>query len=263
MGLHTSTTMKDSVRNQWEENAELYAKLIADSGTPHHKDILNPSVELLVGDVKGKQFLDAGCGEGYLSRYYASKGATVTGVDFSEKLVTIAREKTDNSAITFQKGNLCDLKEFSDSVFDIILCNLVLLNVACLPESMMEFNRVLKQEGILVFSIVHPAFDFYGPGAWEMGEKNPQTNRREGLYFKIDQYTVEKAYERYWRTTDGETFPEPITFYHRTISTYVSKLLKSGFQIEAIEEPLPDSKNPFFDRERRIPFFLVIKAVKK
>ncbi|MFW9849028.1 MAG: class I SAM-dependent methyltransferase [Candidatus Thorarchaeota archaeon] len=255
--------MKDIVRNQWEENAELYAQLIADSGTPHHKEILNPSVELLLGDVEGKHLLDAGCGEGYLSRYYSSKGAIVTGVDFSDKMVVIAREKTNDSSVTFQKGDLCDLRIFSDSTFDIILCNLVLLNVACLPESLKEFNRVLKQGGILVFSIVHPAFDFYGPGAWEMGEKNPHTNRREGLYFKIDQYTDEKAYERYWRTRDGEKFPEPITFYHRTISTYLSELLKADFQIEAVEEPLPTTKSAFFDREKRIPFFLVVKSVKK
>ena len=86
--------MKDLVRSQWEENAELYANLIADSGTPHHKEILNPSVEGLLGDVKGKHMLDAGCGEGYLSRYYASKGAIVTGVDFSQNLIEIAKKKS-------------------------------------------------------------------------------------------------------------------------------------------------------------------------
>jgi ubiquinone/menaquinone biosynthesis C-methylase UbiE len=255
--------MKDSVRSQWEENAELYANLIADSGTPHHKEILNPSVEALLGPVSGKHLLDAGCGEGYLSRYYASKGAIVTGVDFSEKMIEIAKEKSGDSPVKFQVGNLCDLKEFSDSDFDMILCNLVLLNVSCLTESMVGFSRILKQGGILVFSIVHPAFNFYGPGAWEMGEKNPKTNRREGLYFKIDQYTDEKVYERYWRTREGEKFPEPMTFYHRTITTYFTELMNAGFQIEVIDEPLPDAKNAFFDRERRIPFFLVVKASKK
>jgi ubiquinone/menaquinone biosynthesis C-methylase UbiE len=255
--------MKDLVRSQWEENAELYANLISDSGTPHHKEILNPSVEDLLGDVNGKHLLDAGCGEGYLSRYYASKGATVTGVDFSEKMIEIAMKKSEDTEITFQVGDLCDLKDLQDSVFDVVLCNLVLLNVSCLRESMKEFNRILKQGGMLVFSIVHPAFNFYGPGAWEMGGKNPKTNRREGLYFKIDQYTDEKAYERYWRTIEGKKFPEPMTFYHRTITTYMAELLNAGFQIEAIDEPLPDTKNAFFDRERRIPFFLVVKSSKK
>ncbi len=254
--------MKDSVKSQWEENAELFAELIANSGTPHHKEILNPSVERLMGDVPGKHMLDAGCGEGYLSRYYTSKGAIVTGVDFSEKMITIAREKTGDDSISFLVGDLCNLKDLSDSWFDIILCNLVLLNVSCLEESIREFNRILKTSGVLVLSLVHPAFNFYGPGSWEMGEKHPETQRREGLFFKIDNYTVERKYERFWRTRDGEKFPQPITFYHRTISTYVTQLLNAGFKIEALEEPLPDAKNEFFDRERRIPFFLVVKACK-
>ena len=254
--------MKDSVKSQWEENAELFAELIANSGTPHHREILNPSVERLMGNVKGKHILDAGCGEGYLSRYYASKGAIVTGVDFSEKMITIAREKTSDDSTSFQVGNLCNLKDLSDSSFDFILCNLVLLNVSCLKESIMEFNRLLNTGGVLLLSMVHPAFNFYGPGSWKMGEKHPETRRREGLFFKIDNYTVEMKYERFWRTRDGEKFPQPITFYHRTISTYITQLLEAGFKIEAMEEPLPDAKNEFFDREKRIPFFLVVKASK-
>src|SRR4051812_2321773 len=37
----------------------------------------------LLGDVSNQDVLDAGCGEGYLARILAGRGARVTGVDLS------------------------------------------------------------------------------------------------------------------------------------------------------------------------------------
>jgi len=256
--------MPDSVWVQWEDNAEAFANLIADQGTPHNRKILNPYVEKLLGNVKGKYLLDAGCGEGYLSRNYARLGAKVMGVDFSNTLIELAQSKSvEEENIEYRVGNICNLESIPDTIFDSVLCNLVLLNIPCLKDAINEFYRVLKPSGSLVCAIVHPAFDFYGPGTWEMGEKSPLTKRRRGLYFKVDNYLDEKEYERYWKTRDGEKFPRPITFFHRKISTYVNALISVGFAIEVIEEPAPPPGDEFFERERRIPFFMVFKAVKK
>jgi ubiquinone/menaquinone biosynthesis C-methylase UbiE len=255
--------MTDEIRNQWEENALAFANLINDMGTPHHRLILNPCVEALLGEVRGKRLLDAGCGEGYLSRYYAAKGTKVTGVDISSRLIEEAQTLTEDGLdVEYRIGNICRLDEVSDSSFDVMLCNLVLLNIPCFEDALSEFYRVLDVRGNLVFSIVHPAFDFYGPGSWEMGEKNTETGRREGLFFKIDRYVEEIEYKRFWKTRDGQDFPVSFSFYHRTISTYMRGLLNTGFRLVALEEPLPPSDDAFFDRERRIPFFLVVKAAK-
>jgi ubiquinone/menaquinone biosynthesis C-methylase UbiE len=217
----------------------------------------------LLGDVKGKQLLDAGCGEGYLARYYAKLGANVIGIDVSDALIEIGRKLTKEVEVdvAFQVGDLCNL-DMGDDTFDLILCNLVLLNIPCFQKGLSEFHRILKSGGVLVFSIVHPAFNFYGPGSWEMGEKDPSTNRRKGLYFKVDDYFEEREYQRYWKTRQGKKFPEPISFFHRTISTYYNTLAENGFIVTHIEEPLPITENEFFERERRIPFFIVFRAVK-
>jgi ubiquinone/menaquinone biosynthesis C-methylase UbiE len=218
----------------------------------------------LLGDVKGKQFLDAGCGEGYLARYYAKKGAIVTAIDLSQRLIETSEQLTDNEGITidYRVDNVCYIESVPKAEFDIILSNLVLLNVPCLSDAIKEFHRVLKVGGVLVFSIVHPAFNFYGPGSWEMGEKDPKTKRREGLYFKVDRYFDEEEYERFWKTKQGDTFPEPISFFHRTLSTYINTLSNIGFRIIELVEPQPVDDDQFFNRERRIPFFAVFKAVK-
>jgi ubiquinone/menaquinone biosynthesis C-methylase UbiE len=257
--------MEDKIREQWEANAEVFTDLIAGSGTPHHMYILNPCIEKLLGDVSDKKLLDAGCGEGYLARQYAKKGAIVTAVDVSERLIAAARKLSaeDGTKPEYRVTDVCHLYSIPDDEFDLVLSNLVLLNIPCLDDALHEFYRVLRRGGHLVFSVVHPAFDFYGPGNWEMGEKDPGTGRRKGKYFKVDQYFEEREYERYWMTRTGEKFPAPISFFHRTLATYLNALSKAGLRLVEFREPLPVSNDPFFEREKRIPFFAVFKAVKE
>ncbi len=257
--------MVDRIQKQWEDNAEAFANLIAGTGTPHHESILNPCVEELLGDVRGKSLLDAGCGEGYLARYYTKKGADVTAIDLSPSLIETSKMITDSESleVDYRVGDVCHIESVPNETFDIVLSNLVLLNIPDLEVALKEYNRVLKTEGYLVFSIVHPAFNFYGPGTWKMGEKDPDTNRRKGLFFKVDNYFDEEEFERYWRTRKGEKFPVPISFFHRTLATYLNTLVTTGFNLLDFREPRPLDDNQFFDRERRIPFFAVFKAEKK
>lgn len=257
-------SMEDQIRQQWEENSEVFTELIAGVGTPHHKVILNPCVEELLGEVKGKHLLDAGCGEGYLARHYAKKGAKVTAIDLSPRLIAASKKISANEGldIEFQVGNVCNIKSIEDETFDVVLSNLVLLNTPCLDDALKEYSRVLKKGGVLVFSIVHPAFNFYGPGSWEMGEKDPKTKRRDGLFFKVDNYFDEKEYTHYWKTRSGEKFPAPISFFHRTLATYLNAIISSGLILIDFKEPRPSTDDQFFDRERRVPFFAVFKAKK-
>jgi SAM-dependent methyltransferase len=254
--------MDERIREQWESNAQAFSDLIAGKGTPHHRKILNPCVEELLGDVEGKRLLDAGCGEGYLTRQYAKRGASVTGIDLSKCLIETAKLLTEDGGVDYRVDNICHMESIPNEEFDFVLSNLVLLNIPCLDDAISECHRVLKNGGILVFSIVHPAFNFYGPGSWEMGEKDSETKRREGLFFKVDRYFDEEEYQRYWKTREGEKFPEPISFFHRTLSTYLNSLSEIGFHLLEFAEPQPIDDDEFFDRERRVPFFAVFKAQK-
>src|SRR6266571_7856169 len=60
----------------------------------------------LLGDVANQDLLDAGCGEGYLARILAGRGARVTGVDLSPRLVGLAGTKAARGAITYRVGDL-------------------------------------------------------------------------------------------------------------------------------------------------------------
>lgn len=254
--------MDEHIQEQWDVNSEAFAELIDGRGTPHHRSILIPCIKRLLGDVQAKRLLDAGCGEGYLSLMFAMQGAIVTGVDISEKLIKIAKAADKEHIVDFQVGNICNLQGIKDEKYDIVLCNLVLLNIHCYEEALIEFHRVLRKNGVLVISIVHPAFNFYGPGAWELGEKDLNTKRRKGLFFKVDNYFDEKEYQRYWKKRSGKKFPRPISFFHRTLSSYINAIHDAGLVIDRMEEPVPTVEDDFFERERRLPVFLVLKARK-
>lgn len=44
----------------------------------------------LLGDIEGRPVLDAGCGDGYLSRVLAARGARVVGMDIGPRLIEMA-----------------------------------------------------------------------------------------------------------------------------------------------------------------------------
>src|SRR4029453_6341019 len=86
----------------YDQYADEYAAYVA----PREQDdlvgdpfgILMPLLAQL-GDVSGQDVLDAGCGEGYLSRILAARGACVTGVDLAPRLIALAGQKASASEI--------------------------------------------------------------------------------------------------------------------------------------------------------------------
>jgi len=67
--------------------------------------LLMPMLELL-GDITNRRVLDAGCGEGYLARALADRGARVTGIDLSPRLIEQARDKDPDGRIDYQVADL-------------------------------------------------------------------------------------------------------------------------------------------------------------
>jgi len=73
----------------------------------------------LLAPLKGKRVPDAGCGDGTCSLEAAERGAPVTGVDLSEDLPAVARERSAarGIAVDWRQGDVLALP-FPDSSFD-------------------------------------------------------------------------------------------------------------------------------------------------
>lgn len=81
------------------------------------------SIELSeLGDVSGKTLLHLQCHFGMDTMAWARRGAIVTGVDFSENSITLAKSLSDELAIPakFIRSDIYDLPGMLSDVFDIV-----------------------------------------------------------------------------------------------------------------------------------------------
>ena len=98
----------------------------------------------------GMAVLDLACGPGYVSAAAQQLGAVPTGMDFSEKMIWIAR--TMFPEISFIQGDAHNLP-FDDAAFDRVLMNFGLLHVSRPEQACAEACRVLKPGGNFGFTV--------------------------------------------------------------------------------------------------------------
>jgi ubiquinone/menaquinone biosynthesis C-methylase UbiE len=114
-------------------------------------DVLPP----MFGDVADKRVLDLACGAGRHTLRLVRAGARVTAVDFSMGLLTEAQKRV-GEGVTFIEADITrSLPIFVEH--DLVVCALALQQVRELKPVFGEIARVLKPEGVLVVSAIHPA----------------------------------------------------------------------------------------------------------
>jgi SAM-dependent methyltransferase len=204
-----------------------------------------PTTMALLPDVAGRDVLDAGCGAGWYSEQLAGRGARVIAIDRSARMVAITKKRLAGRMRVIE-ADVTDLREvFADMFFDVILCSLVLHYITDLTAAFSECARVLRREGVLVFSTHHP-FDAEGFDAKPRG--------RDGY---LHAEVIEEEWEwlgtmRYWR---------------RPLRDLTEPLNHAGFSIERVCEPDPAEALRIADpkgyaRLERVPAFLFVRARK-
>lgn len=101
------------------------------------------------GVTAGQAVLDVCCGTGDVAFALARSGAQVTGLDFSEAMLGVARRRGTEGAVTFVQGDALALP-FPDGSFDCVTIAYGLRNVADVDRGLEELLRVLRPGGRLV-----------------------------------------------------------------------------------------------------------------
>ena len=116
-----------------------------------------PVVLEVMGDVAGKDVLDAACGTGRYALLLAEAGARVAGIDSSEEMLALARRKADQlgSSVDLRHGDVARLP-FPDDSFDLAVCALAFCHLPDIGAAVAELARVLRSGGRLVISDFHP-----------------------------------------------------------------------------------------------------------
>jgi SAM-dependent methyltransferase len=127
-------------------------------------DFINrPAVIRMIGDVKGKSILEAGCGSGYVASLLARKGGIVWGIDKDKNILREA-ERSNTLGIRYQPGTIERLPYDVDS-FDVVTLTSVLMynDVEVMREAYVQAWKVTKPGGQVIVSVPHP--HLYLPGS--------------------------------------------------------------------------------------------------
>lgn len=249
----------------WNNKAEVWAQSVRE-GMDVFRDLYSlPAFLAFIGDIQGKRVLDIGCGEGYNTRMFAQQGAQVIGVDLSKEMIQLAQEEENKTRLGIQYFNASWTNlSFFKNEFDVILSTMALMDGPGYEDALKEFHRILKDDGNLFFSICHPCF--LPPGYVNLKDTNGVSTHRV-----INSYSKEGPWEFTWQLSKNadksDSRSVTSTSYHRTLSTYINHLLRAGFILKKIEEPLPSKKaceqNPRLKIARNVaPTFLFVHAAK-
>lgn len=228
----------------WNAAAGAYEETFVTNRDWRKREILGPALFDLLGDVAGQELLDAGCGQGWLSRELAGRGARVVGVDGSTEMLARARRQTAEGGPSFLQADLCASLPLASASFDTVVSSMVLMDIPEIATAIGEFRRVLRPTGGLLIAITHPSFF---PWAWTRGASG------EKLYKPVDEYLDEwSCLNQFWG---------PTRHYHRPLSHYVGALTSSGSLLDALVEPVPVTpRGPEREHVWRIPDFVLLRA---
>jgi len=242
--------------------AEWYDARQGDTGDFWHRTLIDPTFLRVVGEVRGLRVLDLACGNGYLSRWFTRGGAKVVAVDASAPIVERARirESQEPLGIEYRVADAARLEFLQDGSFDLVVCNMALMDMEDVGSAIREVGRVLRPGGRFVASLSHPCFD-QGPSSTWLIERFFRSTR---VWRKLEKYREPFADEIPWQIAPGQIVTT--TGYHRPLSWYARALRAASLLIQTLEEPSPSqefvegsAEGPYI---AQIPVHLVIEALK-
>ncbi|MCE7748801.1 MAG: class I SAM-dependent methyltransferase [Candidatus Heimdallarchaeota archaeon] len=249
-------------KSTWDALAPFWAPLFQEGGDYHHKYKILPEVNRLLDVMEDEKILDVACGEGNVARNLAKQGAQVTGLDIS-KLVdyAIEREKEEKLGIKYLKLNAEKLaSKFIEASFDKVICNMALMDIENYKTTIEQISYVLKEDGIFVFSITHPAFAW--PTCTSFRVPRGSQRNEDKLRLVLNYFDERPTLIDYGNDTPSLQFP-------RTISSYLNELVKNDLILMEMSEPkaseeLVDEfpRQAYLDDET-FPDFLIMKTIKK
>jgi len=224
-----------NVKPVWNQTAIDYHKFTR-ARDSYSLQIERPAIEAIVSNLEFQNVLDLGCGTGHYALWFARRGAQVTGIDLSAEMLSIARAEAAATglAIELREGDIRKRLPFDDCAFDLIFSATALHYIEDLAELFHEAYRVLRENGNLLISALHPAStglfptieqDYQDEGAWNLKYFNRARRR---------------IFAPWSQARPGSSdAPPDIECYHHRLEDYLNAIISTGFVLRTVREPYP------------------------
>ena len=213
-----------------------------------------PALLSMMPDLSGKKVLDLGCGFGEHCKMFLDNGAkNVVGIDISKKMLEVAKKTNSDPKIEYINMPIEDIDKLNET-FDVVVSSLAFHYVEKFDHVVKTIYNLLDENGVFIFSQEHPLVTCHSGGnRWTKDENG------EKIHMNLSNYGVEGERTSKW-------FVDNIKIYHRTFSNIVNTLVKAGFSIQQMTEPLPTSELlERYPEQKDLfhkPDFLIIKVKK-
>jgi ubiquinone/menaquinone biosynthesis C-methylase UbiE len=255
-------------KETWNKKTEIHvhSEFYDMKGFLNGNTSLNEIELKLLGDVKGKRILHLQCHFGQDTISLQKLGASVVGIDLSDKAIETAKEIATqlNSDSTFICCNIYDLPNYLNEEFDIVYTSYG--TIGWLPDMdkwAKIISQFLKPNGKFIFVEFHPVVWMFDDAFEKVG---------------YDYFNSGDIIE-----TENGTYADksaPITQtsinWNHSISEVVNALLKNGLILNALEEYDYSPYNCFANTieiepkkyrikhiEKKIPMVYALVATKK
>jgi ubiquinone/menaquinone biosynthesis C-methylase UbiE len=242
----------------YDKFAKKYSDSMGEEGDYYHKKYIDPAIYSIIGNPKGKIIYDIGCGNGYMARYFAKKGAKVYASDISEKLIKIAERKSKRLDITYHTHDAIDFSKYKSSFFDFVVMNMSIHYIEDLGKLFKGISRVLKPKGVFAFSTSHFLRPDYPYSDWVLGK----LDNKETAFVTLTGYleTRKDMVTSWW---DKKT---KLPIISRPLNEYVNSLAKHNLYLYKVIEPeSPEFGKRFPEKLREshhIPTYMIFGAKK-
>ncbi|EFY87644.1 methyltransferase type 11 [Metarhizium acridum CQMa 102] len=283
------------IHSSWIENAEWWDTTMGLHGNKYWQQLQKPSLERLVPVQPGCRALDLATGNGLVARWLAGKGASVIASDGSEDMIKRAAQRSspeEAERISYRLLDVTLAEAFEDLYksepavrekstpttalstgklvpanhvlawknggFDIVTCNMALMDISDLEPLADALPKLLKRGGIFFATLLHPIF--FTSGATRFVEV--VTNEATGEYYNARGKVIREYREKApWRGVAVNGQPAFQLYFHRPLDVLLGTFFKTGLVMDNVEELYFDETDAIRERPESSANYTQIPAI--
>jgi len=142
--------------DSWRLNSRHWVDIIDNEEIESRKLITNKAIVEAILANRPKRVLDAGCGEGWLTRALVDQDIEAVGVDGAEGLIEDAQKKGKGTFHVLEYKDFTPQNLQALGRFDVIVFNYALFGKETVPTILNNLKPHLNPKGRIIIQTIHP-----------------------------------------------------------------------------------------------------------